>query len=82
MHKPAADLYMALDTNMDSEQRKAEAEAKTFKVNMGYLLPYVIVLALNGICNAWTTAGSNQTSTLFAAKFGWTEDETKFYNTA
>lgn len=47
-----------------------------FKVNYGYLMLYVATLGINGICVTWTTCGSNQTANLFAAKLGWTDEET------
>lgn len=37
-------------------------------------------MGLNGLCVAWTTSGNNQTANIFAAKFDWTSEETRFYN--
>jgi hypothetical protein len=51
-------------------------------VNVSYILFYVSLLSLNGICVAWTTGGNNQTANLVAAKLGWNAEETRFYNTA
>ena len=45
-----------------------------------YLILYGTTLAANNINVAWTTGGCNQTSSLFAAKLGWSADDTIFYN--
>jgi len=37
-------------------------------------------MALNTINVAWTTAGHNQVSPIFAAKLGWDAEETRFNN--
>lgn len=37
-------------------------------------------MALNTINVAWTTAGHNQVSPIFAAKLNWTADETRLNN--
>jgi len=57
------------------------APKREFKVKWGFIILYVVTCAINGICVAWTTGGSNQTSSIFAAKLDWTESETRFYNT-
>ena len=54
---------------------------KNFKVNYKFILLYSLTIGINGICVAWTTGGNNQTAPIFAAKLGWTADETIFYNT-
>lgn len=41
---------------------------------------YVIVISLNTINVAWTTAVHNQVAPIFAAKLGWTAEETRFNN--
>ena len=51
-----------------------------FKANHGYILLYVITMALNTINVAWTTACHNQVSPIFAAKLNWTAEETRFNN--
>ena len=43
---------------------------------------YIFAIGLNGIAVAWTTGGNNQTANLFAAKLGWTAEETRRNNTA
>ena len=58
---------------MKSVQIEPASEEKHLKVNMCYLWLYVIVLSMNATCVAWITAGNNQTSTIFAAKFDWDE---------
>ena len=50
-------------------------------VNMGYILAYVFSYGLGVWQCAFALAGNVYTSTIFEAKFGWTEDETIFYNT-
>ena len=42
---------------------------------------YGITLALGGLQVAWPTVGQNQVANTIAAKFGWTPEETRFYNT-
>ena len=59
---------------------ESQSKKTTFRVNMFFATVYVILLAIDGICVAWTTGGNNQTSMVFAAKFDWTEADTKFYN--
>jgi len=52
-----------------------------FRVNKWYVALYAITMAINGINVAWTTGGNNQTANIFAAKLGWSGEETRFYNT-
>ena len=70
-----------LDQTLPSEDSSPELPPKTFvkkqeipryKVNSGILMLYVVGVALNGICQAWTTGGNNQTASVFAAKLNWT----------
>ena len=67
--------------SIDDSVASNDKQAKELTINMRYLWLYVSFLSLNATCVAWTTGGSNQTSTLFAAKFDWSEEETKLYNT-
>lgn len=55
----------------DEESKPPENDSKhhEFKANHGYILLYVITMALNTINVAWTTAGHNQVAPIFAAKF-------------
>ena len=48
---------------------------------MGYILWYTVSLSLCAWQFSWAIAGNTQTTPVFAAKFGWTEDETIRYNT-
>ena len=48
---------------------------------MGYILFYTISLSLSAWQFSWAIAGNAQTTPVFEAKFGWTEDETILYNT-
>lgn len=52
-----------------------------FKVNTRYILLFLVIVGINPISVAWTTGGNNQTANIFAAKFGWTASETRYYNT-
>ena len=54
---------------------------KHYKINKFYVFFYALTIGINGICVAWTTGGNNQTAPIFAAKFGWSEKETMYYNT-
>ena len=51
------------------------------KVNMNYIVPYVFCFALSTWHCSWALAGNSQTTYVFEAKFGWTEDETILNNT-
>jgi predicted MFS family arabinose efflux permease len=51
------------------------------EVNTRYILLFVVIMGLNGICVAWTTGGNNQTANVIAAKLGWTAEETRRNNT-
>ena len=61
---------------------RVSEENKDFDVNMGFVILYLVTCAMNAICVSWTTCGANQTSNIFAAKYDWSEQETRFYNTA
>jgi hypothetical protein len=52
-----------------------------FKVNKWFIMLYIMSMGINGICVAWTTGGNNQTASIFAAKLGWSTDETRLNNT-
>ena len=52
-----------------------------YKVSKSFIALYLASLGVNGICVAWTTGGNNQTAGVFAAKMGWTGEETRFNNT-
>jgi hypothetical protein len=56
-------------------------ESSPPKVRKLYLLQFVLIMGLNGICVAWTTGGNNQTANIIAAKLGWSQSETRFNNT-
>ena len=71
------------DQSHDTEcvfESESQSKKTKFRVNIFFATVYVILLAIDGICVAWTTGGNNQTSMVFAAKFDWTEADTKFYN--
>ena len=50
-------------------------------MNLSYTIPYVLCHAFGCFYNSFAVAGNSQTTTIFQAKFGWTEDETILYNT-
>ena len=50
------------------------------KVNMCYAMSYVACYAIGVWLTTFAVAGNSQTTTIFEAKFGWTEDETILYN--
>lgn len=73
--------HEACEGGSDDESKPIEKDKnQEFKANHGYILLYVITMALNTINVAWTTAGHNQVAPIFAAKFQWTEDETRLNN--
>jgi hypothetical protein len=52
-----------------------------FDVNSAYIFFYVLTMAINGVCVAYTTGGNNQTAGIFAAKMGWDAETTRRNNT-
>ena len=48
---------------------------------MSYIIPYVLFHALGAFYSSFSIAGNAQTTIIFQAKLGWTEDETRLYNT-
>lgn len=51
-----------------------------YRVNSHFILLFVLTMGLNGISVAWTTGGSNQTASIFAAKFNWSAEQTRVNN--
>ena len=51
------------------------------RINKGYVTGYVSCWAIGVWYYAFALGGNTQTTTIFEAKMGWTEDETIFYNT-
>ena len=51
------------------------------KVNMCYAMSYFMMYGLGVWYTAFVLGGNGQTTQIFEAKFGWTEDETVLYNT-
>ena len=62
-------------------QQPSQSGSKLLSVNLSYIIPYVLCHALGVFYSSFSVAGNSQTTTIFQAKFGWTEDETMFYNT-
>ena len=48
---------------------------------MGYVISYVLCNGIGVFHTSFCLAGNAQTTTIFEAKFGWSEDETILYNT-
>ena len=67
--------------NLNSSSEDEEELIPRFKVNKSFLVFYLLSISCNGICVAWTTAGNNQTASIFAAKLNWTAEETRINNT-
>ena len=65
--------------------KKASSErhdvSHLLKVNMCYALPYMLMYGLGTWYCAFAISGNGATTSVFEAKFGWTEDETILYNT-
>ena len=68
------------ESTVHRPDRYRKSRSDEFEINMNFVCLYAFTLGINGICVAQTTGGANQTSTLFAAKFDWTEEETRFNN--
>ena len=51
------------------------------KVNLGYVISYVLCNGIGVFYSSFSLAGNAQTTTIFEAKFGWSKDETILYNT-
>ena len=51
------------------------------KVNLGYVISYVLCNGIGVFYSSFALAGNTQTTTIFEAKFGWSEDETILFNT-
>ena len=47
---------------------------------MGYIFAYVGCYAFGVLYTTFALIGNSQTASVFQAKFGWTDDETIFYN--
>ena len=69
-----------IDFSPDKSNSSSQPEITKYKVNMSFIILYILTMAANGICVAWTTGGNNQTASIFAAKLEWTADETRKYN--
>jgi hypothetical protein len=69
-----------IDFSPDKGSSPSPSLIQEYKVNKLFILLYIITMGANGICVAWTTGGNNQTASIFAAKLGWSADETRKYN--
>lgn len=47
---------------------------------MVFLNVFVLALGFGGMQMGFAISGNNQTANVIAAKFAWTEEETRFYN--
>ena len=54
---------------------------QNYRVNNCFLYFYVFSMTIAFVNVAWTNCGNNQTANVLAAKFDWTADETRYYNT-
>ena len=52
----------------------------TPKANLVFLNLFTLALGLGGIQVGFCFSGNNQTANVMAAKFGWDEAQTRFYN--
>lgn len=48
-----------IDFSPDKSNSSSQSEITKYKVNMGFIILYILTMAANGICVAWTTGGNN-----------------------
>lgn len=60
---------------------KAETSEDMLEVRMSYLVLFTAFYGFGTWHATWALAGNSQTTPVFEAKFGWTEDETITNNT-
>ena len=48
-----------IDFSPDKSNSSTQSEITKYKVNMGFIILYILTMAANGICVAWTTGGNN-----------------------
>ena len=75
------ELFKPQHKRIDRKQSSLRVDASSLlSVKLSYIIPYVLFHALGVFHSSFSTAGNAQTTTIFQAKFGWTEDETVLYN--
>ena len=80
MTKQRKNRDIQIDFSPEKQTSSSPNLIPKYKVNNWFIRLYILTMAANGICVAWTTGGNNQTASIFSAKLNWTADETRRYN--
>ena len=82
---PTTDLKVFTPNQSDCDQNEPELNTKqsdkeSLRPNLCYLHYYAFALGVGVWQTSFVVSGNSQTTPVFAAKFGWDKEQTKFFN--
>ena len=76
-----ANILMTEGAEMQPKDSLSGDQQDKLQMNLGYVVPYLLVMVLGLWHTSWAMNGNTMTTEIFKAKLEWDDSETMLYNT-